>query len=210
MVFLAMKLRNTPIKLLVKEFAPVCNLPFINQEYDEYNKDNEFNFAYKNFANSSRNWRDHLSYLQWSPRSHVNSLSTFVEVYYSKHDRLLVGAESKALTLLFQTPAILPSLLPSSPEEFTIDVADEDISFVWSLFITYMRGLFAKASRTLFRAGSRVLMVAARQNDVLSYGDLSKEHNGIKEKCEAFKRENFEVEKELNELRIKAEFADSL
>lgn len=45
MVSLAKKLRSTPISLSLEEFAQTCNLPSINQDYNQNDNDGgELNF----------------------------------------------------------------------------------------------------------------------------------------------------------------------
>lgn len=53
-------------------------------------------------------------------------------------------------------------------------------------------------------------MVASGQDDVLGSGDLFKERDELKEKCETLERENYEAEKKLGELRPMDELANFL
>lgn len=53
-------------------------------------------------------------------------------------------------------------------------------------------------------------IVFAIQYDMLGFGDLFRERDKLKDKCETLKRENFNVEQELVELRKKDECANSL
>lgn len=76
---------------------------------------------------------------------------------------------------------------------FFVVMANEDLDFVRSLSTSKIRGLFAYASRTLFKAGSLVSLVAADQDDVLSSDDLSRERDGLKEKCETFESGNIYI-----------------
>ncbi|CAI8589586.1 unnamed protein product [Vicia faba] len=55
-----------------------------------------------------------------------------------------------------------------------------------------------------------VSMVATSQDNVLDSGDLVREQDEHKEKCETLERENSTTEKELVELCIKAKLVDSL
>ncbi|CAI8593863.1 unnamed protein product [Vicia faba] len=55
-----------------------------------------------------------------------------------------------------------------------------------------------------------VSMVAVGQDDVLGYGDFSKEQDELKEKCEALECSNFKAKKELAELWEKTESTESL
>lgn len=53
-------------------------------------------------------------------------------------------------------------------------------------------------------------MVDVGQDDMLGYGDLYREREELKEKCETLERENSVVKKELAKLQGKAEVTDSL
>lgn len=93
--------------------------------------------------------------------SRGDSPSTPVEEDSFKQTRLSEGAESEALAYFFRLHDILPSRVPSTPEEFTAVVANENLTFVQSLFVTDGQGFLSHVSRTLFRVGSLVSMVVA-------------------------------------------------
>lgn len=69
------------------------------------------------------------------------------------------------------------------------------------MFATDRRSLFEDTSLTLFRTKSIVFIVVASHGDVLGSSELSRERDELGERCEALKRENSDVENELNGLR---------
>lgn len=87
--------------------------------------------------------------------------------------------------------------MPSTLEKFAAIVANEDLAFFRSLYVIDWQGLFVYTSH----AGSLVSMATIGQDDVIGYGDLSRERDELKDKCEALEHGNAEVEKELVELR---------
>lgn len=143
-------------------------------------------------------------------RNHGYNPSTPIEEGSHNWDHLIEDVGSRALSPLFRIPFIIPSLVPSTPKEFAIVVANKDLDFVLSLSATDMQGIFADASGTLFRVESLVLMVTVGQDDVLGSSDLFRENDELKEKCEALERKNSAVEKDLVGLWMKVELDDSL
>lgn len=92
--------------------------------------------------------------------------------------------ESVDITPFFQLLVILLSRVPITLKEFGAYVSTEDLAFVWSLSLADRQGFFADSSRIPFRDESLVLMVFAGQDNVLGSSDLSREQDGLKEKCE--------------------------
>lgn len=123
---------------------------------------------------------------------------------------LLEGAEQDPLNYFFQLPTIMLSRIPSTQEEFTAIVANEDLAFVRGLSVTNRQSLFADASHTLFRDRSMVSMLYVVQNNVLGSDDLLKERDDLREKCVALEQDNTEAEKELVVLRVKFDSVKSL
>lgn len=117
-------------------------------------------------------------------RGRGDSLSTPVKGGTPKQDLLVEGGELYVLTTFFRLPVILPSLVPSTPEEFATVVAVEDLNFVWGLSTPERQSLFADASHTLFRVRSLVSIVAAGYDGVLGSCELLKERNKMRGSCE--------------------------
>lgn len=103
-----------------------------------------------------------------------NSVS-HVEGSSSKWALLEEDVKFEALTPFFWTPAIFPSWVSNNLEEFVVVVANKNLAFVWSLYVTNKLVLFADASRTLFRVGSLFSKVDTSKGDVLGSGDFSSE-----------------------------------
>lgn len=118
--------------------------------------------------------------------------------------------ESEDLTYFFWIPVVLPSGASNTLEVFVAIVAAKDLTFIWNLFAANRHGIFEDASCTLFRVRSLVSGVVRGQDDVSAFGDIFREHNELKEKCEALEQENSIAKNELVELWIKDRLAYSL
>ncbi|XP_050891375.1 uncharacterized protein LOC127096882 [Lathyrus oleraceus] len=153
---------------------------------------------------------EHSSSLSFIKKNWGDCASTTVEKGSVKHVILSRDAESEALTPFFRFPTILPSRVPITLEEFAIGVATEDLAFVQNQFVDDILGLFVDASYTLSKAEYLISMVAAGQDDVLGFGEVVREREELKKKCETLARENSKPEEELVELWKKVELVDSL
>lgn len=84
-----------------------------------------------------------------------------------------------------QLPTILPPRVPSTSEEFVVAMAVKDLNFFQGLSEKDRRGLLIDDSRTLFRVGPLIFIVVLGQDGILFYDELLKEHDELKERCEA-------------------------
>ena len=106
-------------------------------------------------------------------RGQVDITSSPVEGGSPTSAYLVKGGEKDALTYFFRLPDILPSRVPSTPEEFVVVVAAEDLDFIRGLFGNDRRILILDYSRTLFRVPSLVSIVANIKDYVLGSVELS-------------------------------------
>lgn len=143
-------------------------------------------------------------------RNQDHNLSTPIERVSSKRTRLMEDIDLEDLTPFFCLFGIHPSRVPSTPKEFAVVVANEDLAFVRSLSVTNRRDLFADAYRTLFNFGSLISMGDVGHDNVQGSGDLSRERDELEEKYESLERENVKAEKELVKLQVKPKISDSL
>lgn len=98
--------------------------------------------------------------------------------------------------------------MPITSEEFDVVVDAEDMDFVRGLSATDRWGLFANVSHTLFRIGSLISFVFAGQDVVLGSGELLKERDELKDRCEVLEQRKSDVEKELVVFRENADADD--
>lgn len=106
-------------------------------------------------------------------RGWVDITSTPVERGSPTSAYLVKGGDKDALTYFFRLPDILPSRVPSTPKEFVVVVAVEDLDFIRGLFGNDRRILILDDSRTLFRVQSLVFTVANTKDYVLGSAELS-------------------------------------
>lgn len=124
---------------------------------------------------------------------------------------LCSGILSQRILLLSSgSLSFFPTGAPNILEVFVAIVATKDLTFIWNLFAANRHGLFEDASCTLFRVRSLVSGVVGGQDDVSAFGDIFRECNELKEKCEALEQENPIAKNESVELWKKDKLAYSL